>query len=119
MSERIIGYRIEQALKLNQMRQASLCDKCGISPSAMSQYISGAFTPKQDKLSKMADVLKVNEAWLAGYNVEMINEESSPPILSMDEITLIETFRKLNNLGKQEALKRTDELSHLDKYASV
>lgn len=119
MSEKIIGYRIEQALKLNQMRQTALCDECGISPSAMSQYISGAITPKPDRLSKMADVLKVNAAWLAGYDVEMINLEYSPPILSTDEITLIESFRKLNNLGKQEALKRTVELSHLDKYASV
>ena len=49
----------------------------GIGKSAISQYLSGKVTPKQDKVYKLAQVLKVNESWLMGYDVPM--EQSAAP----------------------------------------
>lgn len=37
----------------------------------MSQYISGAFKPKQKRTYLLAQALDVDEAWLMGYDVPM------------------------------------------------
>lgn len=63
--------RIRQGLTLRGMTQKDLCDKTGIPKSAMSQYCSGAFTPKQERTALIAQALNVNEAWLMGYDVPM------------------------------------------------
>lgn len=63
--------RIATALSLKKMKQAELCEKTKIPKSAMSQYISGAFEPKQDRIYLIAKALNVSEAWLMGYDVPM------------------------------------------------
>ena len=60
--------RLREAMTLRQMKQADLCRATGIPKSAMSQYLSGAFLPKQDRLWALAHALQVNEAWLMGYD---------------------------------------------------
>ena len=49
----------------------------GIGKSAISQYLSGKVTPKQDKIYKLAQALKVSESWLMGYDEPM--EQSPAP----------------------------------------
>ncbi len=66
--------RISSALQLRNMKQSELCAKTGIPKSAMSQYINGAFEPKQDRIYKIAKALDVNEAWLMGFDVPMARE---------------------------------------------
>lgn len=63
--------RIKKALSLRQIKQVELCKETGIPKSAMSQYVNGNFEPKQDRLEKMAEVLKVTPAWLLGFDVPM------------------------------------------------
>lgn len=70
--------RIKEALAIRNMRQADLCQTTGIPKSAMSQYISGAFEPKQDRVSSISKALNVSEAWLMGYDVPMQREDYSP-----------------------------------------
>lgn len=61
--------RLRAILDETGIRQTDLCDKAGIGKSAMSQYIHGAFIPKQAKLSAIAEALGVSEGWLMGYDV--------------------------------------------------
>lgn len=63
--------RIATALAIRNMKQAELCQLTKIPKSAMSQYISGAFEPKQDRIYLIARALDVSEAWLMGYDVSM------------------------------------------------
>lgn len=63
--------RIKYALAKTGLKQTDLCKKTGIPKSAMSQYISGAFEPKQDRVELIAKALDVNEAWLMGFDVPM------------------------------------------------
>lgn len=59
--------RLKQAMALKNITQSELCEKTGIPKSAMSQYVSGAFIPKQERTYLIAKALNVNEAWLLGY----------------------------------------------------
>jgi repressor LexA len=63
--------RISKALELRGMRQIDLVEKTGIPKSAISQYCSGSFKPKQKRLFLIAEALNVDEAWLMGLDVPM------------------------------------------------
>ena len=72
MSEKVTcAERLHEALRLRNLRQADLCALTGIPKSAMSQYLSGAFEPKQDRVELLARALGVTEAWLMGYDFPM------------------------------------------------
>lgn len=75
--------QIKKAMALKNITQSELCLKTGIPKSAMSQYISGAFKPKQERTYLIAKALNVNEAWLMGY--DDVSMESSEKINLMEE----------------------------------
>lgn len=104
--------RIAKALSIRGMRQYELCEKTKIPKSAMSQYISGAFEPKQDRLYLIAQALNVDPVWLMGYNVPMEKkaqpeEKKIPPTepeLSEGEKLMLELFRRIPEDRQQAAL---------------
>lgn len=81
------GTRINKALAIRGMKQVDLSEKTGIPKSAISQYCSGAFKPKQKRLFLIAEALDVDEAWLMGLDVPMERGASSriPNIIPMPE----------------------------------
>jgi transcriptional regulator with XRE-family HTH domain len=90
--------RISLALKIRNMKQSELCRLTGIPKSAMSQYVSGAFEPKQDRIYLLSQALNVSEAWLMGYDVPMEREKFSPSNeenLTEGEKVLLELFRQI------------------------
>ena len=80
--------RLKEAMEIREMKQVDLVEKTKIGKSAISQYCSGLYEPKQKALYKIANALNVSEAWLMGYDVPMdkIEEEDYP-----DNILKIET----------------------------
>ena len=90
------GDRIKTGLEVRKMKQSELCQITKIPKSAISQYISGAFEPKQDRIYLISKALNVSEAWLMGYDVPM--EKEKPPgelLLSEGERMLVELFRRV------------------------
>lgn len=91
--------RIKKALYIKGMKQSDLCRLTKIPKSALSQYISGAFEPKQDRIYLMAQALNVSEAWLMGLDVPMERQvkKASPsePNLSEGEKMILELFRRV------------------------
>ncbi|WP_302815126.1 LexA family protein [Ruthenibacterium lactatiformans] len=69
--------RLQDALTRSGLSQSELCERTGIPKSAMSQYLSGAFKPKQDRTYLLAQALNVSAAWLMGYDVP--SESEIPP----------------------------------------
>lgn len=63
--------RLNKAMILRDIKQVELSRKTGIPKSALSQYCSGAFKPKQHRLFLLAEALDVDEAWLMGLDVPM------------------------------------------------
>ena len=66
-----ISERIQEAMYLNNLKQSDLVEKTGISKGALSSYISGRYTPKQQNIFLISKALNVNEAWLMGNDVPM------------------------------------------------
>lgn len=69
--------RLASAMKQKKITQSELCTKTGISRSTMSQYCSGSFRPRAEKLEQLAKALGVSEAWLLGY------DETGEPAISL------------------------------------
>lgn len=67
--------RLKKALEMRGMRQVDLSEKTGIPKGSISQYLSGAVTPKLDKVHLMADALNVSEMWLAGLASDDLGDD--------------------------------------------
>ena len=101
--------RISKALSIRGMKQSELCEKTKIPKSAISQYISGTFEPKQDRLFLIAQVLDVDPVWIMGFDVPMEKEQTkeknpSEPKLTEVEKLMLELFRKIPEEKQAEAL---------------
>lgn len=72
--------RLEIALTNKNIKQTELVEMTGISKSAISQYLSGAFEPKQNNIYKIAKALDINPVWLMGKDVAMDNNMIPKPI---------------------------------------
>lgn len=71
--------RLEKALEFRNIKQSELVERTQISKSAISQYLSGAFEPKQKNIYKISKALDINPAWLMGKDVKMENSLPIPP----------------------------------------
>lgn len=98
--------RIKKALYIKGMKQSDLCRVTKIPKSALSQYISGAYEPKQDRIYLMSQALNVSEAWLMGLDVPMERQDGkkippSEPAITEGEKMLLDLFRRVPK-NKQE-----------------
>ena len=96
-----ISARIKKALRIKGMKQADLCQITKIPKSSLSQYLSGDFEPKQDRIYLISQALNVSEAWLMGFDVPMARQDteknSSPEEIKLNEgeQLLLDLFRKI------------------------
>lgn len=77
----VFSKRLKEAMQIRGINQTELCSLTGIPKSAMSQYLSGTFKPKQQRTYLIAKALNVNEAWLMGYDdisMEIIEKPTDP-----------------------------------------
>lgn len=63
MNENIIA-RIKAIMAAKGISQAELVRRTGIRASSVSDWLSGKYIPKQDKIDLMAAALGVSPAWL-------------------------------------------------------
>lgn len=100
--------RIKKALGIRRMKQSELCELTGISKSVMSEYVSGAYEPKQDRLVIISEALGVDPVWLMGFDVPMEPEEKEnpgEPKLTGEEELLLKLFRQIPADRQPEALQ--------------
>lgn len=69
--------RIQEGMNLRNLKQADLVERTGISKGALSSYIAGRYTPKQNNIYLIAKALNVNEAWLMGADVPITRSNTS------------------------------------------
>lgn len=75
--------RLDEILKIRGIRAAHLSVLCGINKSTISQYLSGRYEAKYDRMVELANVLGCDPRWLAGEDVPMTAEENSQPELTL------------------------------------
>lgn len=66
--------RLKKAMQLKGIKQSELSRKTGIDKSLISNYLSGNYKAKQDKVHILAKALDVSESWLMGFDVTMERE---------------------------------------------
>lgn len=111
-SKKELKERLAEAMTRESLKVSDLADLTGIHVSTLSQYLNGRMEPKQDKLSTLAEALKVQETWLLGYDVPMIPFEEVKGI----EAEILQNVKILNIKGKEEVLKRVKEMSFVPFY---
>lgn len=113
-------YRTEKGLT-----QKKLGELCGIADSNIRKYESGNQNPKIETLQKIADALDIPvNRLLAGKIIsrdelkEKLSEYGLTHLVpdTEEERIVLENCKKLNEIGKKEAAKRVEELTHLEKY---
>lgn len=87
--------RIKKALSIRNMKQSELCEKTKISKSVLSEYTSGVYEPKQDRLLLLSQALNVDPVWLMGFDVPMEKEDKK---ISPDEEGLTEGEKQVLEL---------------------
>lgn len=109
-----------KAMELKGITQTELCKRTQIPKSAMSQYMSGKFKPKQTRTYLIAKALNVNEAWLMGFDdVSMERETAS----NSEEISNIVKRLKESILNSGYSYAELEKLtgisrSSLQRYAN-
>ncbi len=115
--------RLHQIMDERNLRQIDIlnmtlpyCQQYGVkmNKSDISQYVSGKVEPNQDKLAVLGMALNLNEAWLMGYDAPMERKINNSRKKKSPKI--IQYYETLNDIGKHEATKRVEELTHLPQY---
>ena len=117
--------RLKEAMDIRGLKQADIVEKGKIDKGQLSSWLSGKYKPRQNNISKLSEILSVDEAWLMRYDVPM--ERSTPKefqhgaeqynnthkqyMLSQNESTLISEYRKLNNTGKKKLISTAREMN--------
>lgn len=116
--------RLKEAMTHIGISQTALVQATNIPKSAISQYLSGAFVPKKDRLSTLALALNVQEAWLMGYDVprrrsqEYIIYDDIGGTYDDEDPTLLKIYSYLDTLTQEERTRILSYLEHNDSLQS-
>ncbi len=134
--------RLKQIMKERDLKQVDIltlcepyCKSFGVKlpKNTLSEYISGKVIPKQDKLTVLAQALRVNEVWLMGYHVssapdafDHIETNVSKPSKLQEEISsiygknvlqLVNSYQRFDELDKVRISERIEILLEDKKYS--
>ena len=116
------AHKLQSAMDNAGIRAIDLAAKTNISRSTISQYLSGAFLPKQQNIFKIATALKISPSSLIDFgeiaDTNFWCKENSKSdnyrtggILTKEEIELLSIFRKLNSdISKGKAIAKIEIL---------
>ena len=113
--------RFSELMDYFKIKQIDIAQKTGIPKSAISMYTNGQRTPRQNRLTIIADTYGLNEAWLMGYDVPMFKDENEEKNIgemlgelfqtdSMGLTQLIQIFRKMTFEQRNRLLLAGDEI---------
>ena len=109
------------------LSQKALADSVNVSQTAIYHWEKGERKPKGDQIISLANALDVSIEELMGYSTHSIDKESVNNLASLfsfleektqnqGELSILRKYRKLNSIGKEEAIKRVSELTEIQKY---
>lgn len=94
--------RMKEAMELRNIKQVDLCERTGLGKSAISQYLSGTYEPKQKGVYVIARALDVSEAWLMGYDVPIERIEHIKTDITKEEKKFLDLFNQLDKEDKNK-----------------
>ena len=88
----------EKLMQRENLSISAAARKCGCSPSTLTDWRAGRYTPKADKLKRFAEAFGVSIEYL------MTGSETPSEPLSDDERKLLRLFRSLSYTSRTELL---------------
>nr|WP_288564105.1 helix-turn-helix domain-containing protein [uncultured Romboutsia sp.] len=86
----------------------------GVGKSTVRKWETGMIeNMRRDNIIALSKALNISPSILMGW--EEIKEEKTTNLSNKEE-TLLHSFNKLNDIGKNEAIKRVEELTYISKY---
>lgn len=128
------GERIRFFRKKQGLTQDDLAHKMGIKRGTLAQYESNRRNPKLETLEKISGALGVEIGRLCGFSsldeaLKIADSDEKEDLCKIAGIAaqniniqsqrekLESAFDKLNNVGREEAVKRIQELTRLSRYS--
>lgn len=106
---KIFHKKLNYYMKEKGKTQSDLIRDLGFSSSTISNWCTGLKLPRMGKIQMLADYFGINKS-------DLIEEKSDS---SEPELNILKYYNKLNLVGKEEAEKRIEELTHIDKYTNT
>ena len=107
----VTGKRMQERRKQLGINADVLAEHLGVSRSTIFRYENGDIEKvPANLLSDIAKFLHTSEKYLMGWEDNPNTSSSSSPPLILDY------YEMLNDIGKREAEKRVEELTHLPRY---
>lgn len=107
-----------------KLSQEKMAKELGVSKSTIAMWETGKRLPSPEVFEQIADYFNVDIDFLYGrtnrrrkiyfdeYGEEFVHSEPT----TAEQQELLNYYTKLNTIGKQEAVKRVEELTHFEKY---
>lgn len=103
--KKIFSKNLRYYMSKSNKKQSDLINDLGISSSTLSNWCTGEKLPRMDKVQVLADYFHINKS-------DLIEEKKQAD----DTPAILQYYNKLNELGKQEATKRVEELTYIPLY---
>lgn len=105
-----VGDRIRKKRTDLGISQKELADKLKTTKQTIYKYEMNIITNiPSDKLEEMAKIFEISPCYLMGWEEKESAKKESPKIMQYYEL--------LNDIGKHEATKRVEEMTHAPQYA--
>lgn len=101
---------LKKYLEINGKQPADLVHDLQLPFSTVSNWVNGIKMPRMGKVELLAHYFGIEKSDL------LEKKESIPAYYLPDEMMMLGMFRKLNETGRTEALKRLQEMTSLEKY---
>lgn len=120
-----IGENIKKARESAGMTQKELAEKLGIKAGTISAFEKDRTNIKHSTAKKISDALEIPLSMILKDSEDILNdfvahpeewEDVSHKYTSNKQVLLNKYFSDLNAVGKDEAVKRVEELTHIEKY---
>lgn len=115
----MLGNKIKLLRKKAGLTQSEFSKAIGISRSTLGMIETTDRGTTRNNLLKIANFFNVSIDYLLSDDENITKSKTVKNETNLKEIKLIKEFKKLNEKGKDEAIKRIKELTELSKYNNV
>ena len=105
----VIAKNLNHYLTQTGKTQIDLSLFMNVSQATVSNWCKGLKMPRMDKIDKICSFFNISRS-------DLMEEKSAS---SEPELNILKYYNKLNLVGKEEAEKRIEELTHIDKYTNT
>lgn len=105
--------RIKKILNERNMSKAELSRLTGISNSSLSEYLSGKYEPKQDKIALIAKALQISPAWLMGF------DDDETELTRRDEREIESDLEDMMNSVSSAAYGGDDDIEDMEAFKAT